>query len=93
MHGSWRDPEKAKVQASRGLCFSVSSSSTGGLFGLPPDADDFAFFFVGLYCLTGIPVMGLAFVSMAGLIIEEIKRRDVEKKRNLFNEIGDVINE
>ena len=60
--------------AIEGLYFSISSLSTGGLYGIPKGADEFAFFVVGLFCCTGVPVMGLGLSSLTALIMERAKK-------------------
>lgn len=53
-----------------GLYFSVSSLSTGGLYGIPETSPDWMFAFVGAYACTGVPVMGMAMGDIAGLMFE-----------------------
>jgi hypothetical protein len=53
-----------------GLYFSISSMSTGGLWGIPYSSPDYVFALVGLFASIGVPVMGMAMGNTAALIVE-----------------------
>ena len=61
-----------------GLYFAVSSLSTGGLLGIPADAPDLCFLFVGLYCCTGIPVMGMGIAAVGAMLPLGVTKTAIE---------------
>eukprot|EP00656_Telonema_subtile_P018269 TRINITY_DN19854_c0_g1_i1.p1 TRINITY_DN19854_c0_g1~~TRINITY_DN19854_c0_g1_i1.p1 ORF type:complete len:193 (+),score=34.21 TRINITY_DN19854_c0_g1_i1:332-910(+) len=52
----------------RALYFSVTALSTAGLQAPNPDSD-FSMWFVGWYCLAGVPLFGLCLGQMAGILV------------------------
>jgi hypothetical protein len=53
-----------------GVYFAISAMSTGGLQGIPDTSPDYAFFIVGLFACTGVPLMGMAVSNLATLILQ-----------------------
>ncbi len=64
------------------MYFAISSLSTGGLHGIPPDSGDWMFFFVGLYAATGVPIMGLTMGYFAGYVAEKSMHSDLTSALN-----------
>ncbi len=50
--------------------FAVSSMSTGGLWALPPESEDWKYGLVGFYAAVGCPLMGLAMATAASFFIQ-----------------------
>ena len=46
------------------------------MFSIPENSDDWAYFFVGAYAATGIPVMAMAMGTIAGLVVENTMSND-----------------
>lgn len=86
----------------RGLYFSVSSLSTGGLVSLPSDSPDSYYLLLGLYGAFGIPIMALAMGNLASFFIDsgdmsdtleavtaKVTEEEIENLSNLGLEDGD----
>jgi heme exporter protein D len=50
--------------------FSLSSLSTGGLWGIPQDSPSYYFLIVGLFAAFGVPLMAMAMANLAALIVQ-----------------------
>lgn len=63
------------------MYFSVSSMSTGGLWGIPHDSPEYFFLLVGLFALTGVPLMGMAMANIASIFLDA---RNYERVHKLY---------
>lgn len=58
-----------EFSAAEALYFSISAMSTGGLYTLPPDSEDWNYFVLGVYTALGVPLMAISMATIAAFFI------------------------